>query len=137
MNYSAPGISVLLLPISEGKIFLIKRANTGWEDGKWSIPGGRVEIGYGIKQTALKELKEETGIELQEKDLRLVHIEYIKDRFINFFFSFTPSDLNIIPQEKNKVSDFGWFDLNKLPEPIAANGIRVLEMISKGEFFSE
>ncbi|HRI05801.1 MAG TPA: NUDIX domain-containing protein [Candidatus Dojkabacteria bacterium] len=137
MDFSTPILSVLLLPIKDNKIFLIKRANTGWEDGKWSIPGGRVELGFSIKETALKELKEETAIELSDEDLKLVHIEYLKDKFINFFFSFAPNDLNIIPQENDKVSEFGWFELVKLPEPIAANGRRVLDLINKGELFSE
>ncbi len=137
MSFASPTISAVILPIKDNKIFLIKRANSGWEDGKWTIPGGRVEVGESIKQTAVRELKEETAIVISEDDLHFVHIEYMKDKFINYFFSFEPIDTNIIPQEKDKVSEYGWFDLDKLPEPIAANGHKVLEMISDGEYFSE
>ncbi len=137
MNFATPVISVLLLPIKDKEIFLIKRANTGWEDEKWSIPGGRVELGSSIKETALKELKEETGIIIEESELKFVHIEYLRDKFINYFFSFVPKDLDIIPQEKDKVSDYGWFSINNLPQPIAANGQKVLQSINEGEYFSE
>ena len=137
MAFVTPIISVLLLPIKKNKIFLIKRANTGWEDGKWSIPGGRVEIGDSIMESAIRELKEEVAIEIKKQDLELVHVEYIKDKFINFFFSFTPNNTNIIPQEEDKVSDYGWFDLNNLPEPITANGHKILEAIKANKLFSE
>jgi 8-oxo-dGTP diphosphatase len=44
------------------QILLIRRGKPPRE-GEWSIPGGRVETGEAVAEAALRELKEETGVE--------------------------------------------------------------------------
>ncbi len=59
---SEPRIGVGALVIESGKILLVKRKYPP-SRGKWSIPGGHVELGESILETARRELKEETGVE--------------------------------------------------------------------------
>lgn len=47
---------------SDGRLLLIKRARQPFK-GKFALPGGFVEIGETVAAAALRELKEETGIE--------------------------------------------------------------------------
>ena len=42
-------------------VLLIRRGKAPRE-GEWSIPGGRVEMGEGVAEAALRELSEETGV---------------------------------------------------------------------------
>lgn len=49
----------------------------------WKLPGGKNEPGETPAETALRELKEETGLVLAERDLGLVCEE---DRTTHFFF---------------------------------------------------
>jgi ADP-ribose pyrophosphatase YjhB (NUDIX family) len=44
-----------------GRILLVRRANPPAQ-GRWSIPGGRVELGETAEQAVLRELLEETGL---------------------------------------------------------------------------
>jgi 8-oxo-dGTP diphosphatase len=46
------------------EVLLIRRRNPPGE-GQWSIPGGRLELGETLAQAALRELKEETGVEAE------------------------------------------------------------------------
>lgn len=47
-----------------GKVLLVKRGKEpGY--GKWSIPGGAVELGETLKEGVLREVKEETGLEVE------------------------------------------------------------------------
>jgi 8-oxo-dGTP diphosphatase len=55
------GIGVVL--VKDGKIALIKRGNEPGK-GKWSIPGGLVELGEHIEQTVIREAKEETCLDV-------------------------------------------------------------------------
>ena len=47
--------------IIDGKILLVKR-KTEPEIGKWSIPGGHVDIGESLESAVERELYEETGL---------------------------------------------------------------------------
>jgi 8-oxo-dGTP diphosphatase len=47
-----------------GQVLLIRRDKAPLK-GEWSLPGGRMEMGEGVAQTALRELKEETGVEAE------------------------------------------------------------------------
>ena len=42
----------------KGEILLEKRADNGW----WGLPGGHVDVGESVEQTAAREIWEETGI---------------------------------------------------------------------------
>jgi 8-oxo-dGTP diphosphatase len=43
------------------QVLLIRRGKAPLK-GEWSLPGGRMEMGEGVAQTALRELEEETGV---------------------------------------------------------------------------
>lgn len=46
----------------EARVLLVRRANPP-DRGLWGFPGGKIEFGESVHQAALRELKEETGIE--------------------------------------------------------------------------
>jgi 8-oxo-dGTP diphosphatase len=60
------GIGVVI--VSEGKIVLAQRANEPGK-GKWSIPGGLVELGENIETTVIREAKEETCLDVEKPQL--------------------------------------------------------------------
>jgi 8-oxo-dGTP diphosphatase len=56
------GAGVVL--IEAGKVLLVRRANPP-RAGEWSLPGGKQIAGERIEATALRELREETGLEAE------------------------------------------------------------------------
>jgi 8-oxo-dGTP diphosphatase len=66
-----PVVGVGAVIVHEGKILLEKRKNAPGK-GKWSIPGGLVELGESTEQAIIREVKEETGLEV--KGPRLVDV---------------------------------------------------------------
>ena len=63
-----PIIGIGAVIICNGKILLVKR---GSEPGKnkWSIPGGLVELGETVQETTVREVKEETNLDVQVRSL--------------------------------------------------------------------
>ena len=49
----------------EGKVLLQKRGDSG----KWGFPGGAIELGEKPEETAVRELKEETGLDVEVESL--------------------------------------------------------------------
>ncbi|MGA2387073.1 MAG: NUDIX hydrolase [Candidatus Bathyarchaeia archaeon] len=56
-----PVVGVGAVIIKQGKIALIKRGNEP-SRGKWTIPGGLVELAESPEQAVIREAKEETGL---------------------------------------------------------------------------
>jgi len=67
-----PLVGVGAIIIRDGKILLEKRKHDPGK-GKWSIPGGLVELGEGIEQTVIREVKEEANLDVEEPE----HIDVV------------------------------------------------------------
>ena len=61
--------------IESGKVLLIKQ-----NDGQWGFPKGHVEPGETEIQTAIREVKEETNIDVKINDKKRYTMEYITDK---------------------------------------------------------
>jgi 8-oxo-dGTP diphosphatase len=66
-----PIVGVGAVVVYAGKILLEKRRNEP-SRGKWTIPGGLVELGESIEQAVIRETKEETGLDVA--DPRLIDV---------------------------------------------------------------
>ena len=63
-----PVVGVGAVILDGDKILLEKRKNMP-SKGKWSVPGGLVELGEGVEKAVVREVKEETGLEVYEPRL--------------------------------------------------------------------
>jgi 8-oxo-dGTP diphosphatase len=61
---SAPIVGVGAVVVKEGQVMLVRRANAP-NQGQWSIPGGTVELGETLAQAAVREVREECGVEIE------------------------------------------------------------------------
>ena len=61
---SQPIVGVSAVIVQDGKLVLVKRGVEPGK-GKWSIPGGAVELGEGVRDTAIREAKEECGLDIE------------------------------------------------------------------------
>ena len=52
-----------LIPFPSDKILLVKRRTMPFK-GYWALPGGRVDPGETVEQTIVREVKEETGLDV-------------------------------------------------------------------------
>jgi ADP-ribose pyrophosphatase YjhB (NUDIX family) len=106
-----------LMLIRGGKILLSRRFQTGYEDGKYSLPAGHIEDNETFTDGTCREIREEIGIALKPSDLRLVHVMHRKHFDIRMDFFFTTNKKGLKPKnfEPHKSDDVAWFPLTKLP----------------------
>lgn len=118
--------SLYLILIKDNNILLMRRKDTGFEDGNYGLPSGHLENNETLTQGLSREAKEEIGIEIQPPDLQLVQVMHRKHEDIRTDFFFTTKAFKGTPTncEPEKCDDLKWFPLNQLP-PNTINYIRL------------
>jgi ADP-ribose pyrophosphatase YjhB (NUDIX family) len=61
---SGPVVGVGAVVVFEGKALIVKRGHEP-RKGEWSLPGGRVELGESLHDATRREIKEETGLDVE------------------------------------------------------------------------
>ncbi|MEK7562515.1 MAG: NUDIX domain-containing protein [Patescibacteria group bacterium] len=131
--------------LKDGKVLLLRRFNTGYEDGRYSLPAGHVDEGESFSQCAIREAKEEIGINLMPENLKFAHLMHrLSDpereglRFrIDVFFVVENWHGEPKIMESDKSDDLSWFDRDKLPENTTPYIKNALECIKNKVFYSE
>lgn len=79
-KYPRPMLTADCIVIDSARhVLLVERRNDPYR-GCWALPGGFMEMDETIEQCAARELKEETGIEIDTSDLTLVGVFSALDR---------------------------------------------------------
>lgn len=60
-KHDAPIVATLAVVVRAGTVLLVRRANPP-DAGFWGFPGGKIEAGETIREAAVRELYEETGV---------------------------------------------------------------------------
>lgn len=124
------------------EVLLLRRANTGFCDGDYSLPAGHVEAGETFTQALTREIKEEVGIVLDPKNVKVEHVMHRKSHTdgserVDVFFKADKWQGEIENKEPHKCDDLSWFSLEGLPENIIPYIKQALGCIHKKIFFSE
>lgn len=125
------------------QVLLLRRANTGYEDGKYSMIAGHVEDGETFTDTAIREGLEEAGIRIYPEDLKVAHIMQRRsgtsplEQRIDVFFIADSWVGKIVNNEPHKCAELDWFDSDNLPANIIPYVKHVLECIENGISYSE
>lgn len=139
-NKAVPAVYVFLE--RDGKFLLMRRANTGYEDGNYQNPAGHVDAGELPIEAAIREAKEEVGVDIQKEDIELVHVTYrtkkdeTGDR-IDFFFKTCVWTGEITNKEPEKCDELMWVSPDALPPNTVEHIKHVVAGIQKGVLFSE
>lgn len=121
-------IAVYLLLVRGDSVLMLRRYNTGFADGFYSMVAGHVEAGEDLKAAVIREAKEEAGIDLSPTDLEVVGVIHsMSDReYVNFFLKASEWSGEVTNMEPDKCDDLRWFDMADLPEntvPYARQGV--------------
>lgn len=130
-----PGAAVIVVD-SSGRVLLLERADTGG----WGLPGGFMDPGESLEETARREVMEEVGLEVSE--LKLMNIfsgleQYYQypngDQVFNVTAVYTATARNWshLKQDPSEVSAARLFTTNEFPADLIAPEVPILEYYSK------
>lgn len=73
-----PLVGVGAIIIEDSRVLLVKRAHPPLQ-AQWSIPGGVLEVGELIREAAVREAREETGLIVEPEDLLGVYDRILRN----------------------------------------------------------
>jgi len=130
-----------------GKIAFVMRSNTGWMNGHYGPPAGKVEKGESFLAGAVREAKEEIGITVSSKDLEhaiTVHryseagngdaedMEWVDVYFLVKKYSGEPHNA-----EPHMHSELAWLDPKNLPKNVIPAFAASIQAWAKGDNYLE
>jgi 8-oxo-dGTP diphosphatase len=109
-------IVVALVFVRQDDRILLVRQDYGRQ--YWSLPGGVMELGESIDEAAVREVKEETGLDVRLE--RVVGL-YSKPGEESLAVTFEAEIVGGTLQADNEISECHFFPVDQLPEPIRAH----------------
>lgn len=118
-DYPQVGLGVIIVN-NEGKILIGKRKGSHSE--KYSIPGGHLELGETFERGAIREVKEETNLDIFEPEVISItnNLETFKEEgkhYISVILLVKKYSGELKNMEPEKCDGWNWEDPKNLPEP--------------------
>lgn len=131
--------SVYMLFVKDDKILLLRRCNTGYEDGNYGLVAGHLDAHESLTSAAIREAKEESGVVIEPEDLEVKTTMHRRqeDERVDFFFEVKKWTGDPINTEPEKCDDLSWFPMNDLPSNIIPYIRQAIECYRKGIVYSE
>jgi len=122
--------STAIIPFPSDRILLVKR-NTVPFKGYWALPGGRMDPGETVEQTIVREVKEETGLDVAVVRKIGEYIEKgVKD---GVDYEYYPTCFLVktvggeIKRQESEIQEIQLFSLKELPYPLAFEHDRMIK----------
>jgi len=121
-----PKVGFGIMTLKEGKILLghrhkdpEKASSLLHGEGTWTMPGGKLHFQEKLKEAAIREVLEETGIRLKNLEVISITNDIVFDaHFVTIGFLAEEFEGEPKVMEPDEITEWKWFDLNNLPSPL-------------------
>ncbi len=139
-DIATPYTAVYLIFRKEGKIAFLLRENTSWMNGHYGLPAGKVEKDESFTAAAIREAKEEVGIDIEAEALDYIFTGQRKhpdSSWVDAVFEAKQWKGELYNAEPHIHGELAWLDTNNLPSNMV-DYVRVyIEQIQAGKHYSE
>lgn len=118
---------------------MLRRFNTGYEDGKYSVVAGHLDGDETVSEAAIREIKEEVGVRVQPENLAVVGVMHRKsdDERVDFFLATNDWSGEPSNHEPDKCDDLDWYPLAALPANTIPYVHKAVQNYQLGIWFDE
>jgi len=113
-------VTVHLLFFREDQVLLLRRFNTGYADGQYSVPAGHLDGGETVRAAAVREGQEETGLRIEKEDIvfsSVLHRSEVDER-VDFFVHVRHWQGEPVNTEPDKCDELCWVSVEELPDNV-------------------
>jgi len=130
---------VYLVLVRDDRILMLRRFNTGYEDGNYSLVAGHVDGEEAFTRAMAREAAEEAGLTIDPAALSLAHIMHRRSdsERVGLFFRASSWEGEPTNREPEKCDDLSWFPLDALPPNTIPYIRTALGHIFAGRIYSE
>ncbi len=134
--------SFVIIRNKEGKIAFVLRSNTGWMNGFYGLPSGKVEKVESFADAVAREAKEEAGITFDPKNAKFVHIMHRytppePSDWVDVFFEVSNYEGEAYNAEPDVHGELVWLDPTNLPKNVIPAVKQAIGYIEEGIRYSE
>ena len=128
----------VLIMRTDNTILLMRRAHTGYQDGKYGLPSGHLEPNETPFAGAARELFEEVGIDIELSELHFKHFMFHESNSPRaaLFFQLT-WDGPVENKEPHKCDELRWVTAENLPDETIPYIRFAIEKIQASQTYSE
>jgi 8-oxo-dGTP diphosphatase len=110
-------VTVHLLFFRDDQILLIRRFNTGYRDGEYSVPAGHLDGNETVMAAAAREAGEEIGVQIEVSEIAFSSVMHRNegDERVDFFVHVHKWRGEPVNAEIDKCDELLWKDVNDLP----------------------
>jgi 8-oxo-dGTP diphosphatase len=122
------------------EVAFVLRQNTGWMDGYYGLPAGKVEKNETFTAGVVREAKEEAGVTIDPADIKhaiTVHRKASDSLWVDVYFEVSRWQGEPYNAEPHVHGALDWLDMNDLPENIVPAFRYALEQVAAGETYGE
>lgn len=110
-------VTVHLLFFRDAQVLLLRRFNTGYADGQYSVPAGHLDGGETVLAAAAREAEEEVGIRIEPEAMTFSTVMHRieEEERVDFFIQVHRWQGEPFNAEPDKCDDLRWVDVERLP----------------------
>lgn len=116
-NWINPAVGAVVYVVNDGKVLFGIRSIEP-NSGKYSLPGGFIEVNETAEHAAVREVKEELGIDVNlQTCLGTYAATYGNRPVLNIVYIANSHNYSATPSDDMKGGDLAWFAIENLPAP--------------------
>jgi len=130
--------AVHVLMIKDQHVLLLRRENTGYMDGAYSVPAGHLDGGETVHAAAIREVQEEVGVDLDPARLTIVHVMHRRSdqERIDWFLTADLWAGQVVNAEPQFCAEIRWFPFEGLPDDVIPYVRKGIHHVLQGMAFS-
>ena len=111
-------VTVHLFFLRGDQILLLRRFNTGYADGQYSVPAGHLDGQETVLAAAAREAREEIGVRIEAQDIEYSSVMHRRDgdERVDFFLNIRSWDIEPLNAEPDKCDELLWVNVDDLPD---------------------